>query len=584
MLTRFLPFLTWLPEVGPRSLRADLIAGLTGAVVVLPQGVAFATIAGMPPEYGLYAGMIPAIVAALFGSSRFLVSGPTTAASIVMFSALSVHAEPGSVTYIKLALGLTFMVGVIELTLGFARMGAVVKFIAPAVLVGFTAGAAILIVSTQLRYFFGVEMPSTLHVHETLWLFGGHLPNINPFILTVSLTTLLVGISISRWLPKIPYMVVAMIAGSLLAALFNLAFGPAVTGITLFGSMPGELPPLSRPDLSITTIRDLAPVAFAVSLFALTEAVAIGRSLAARSGQRINANQEFVAQGLSNIAGSFFSGYVATGSFNRSAVNYQAGAKSPVAAILAGVLLMAILPLVGPLAAFLPHATMAGILVLVAWSLIDIPAIRQILRVSGRESAILIVTFLSTLFLKLEFAILIGVLLSLVFFLMQVSHPKLVEQTLDTKRRKHPFSSIPDLPQCPQTKFLRIDGSIFFGSADHIEDAFDKLRATHREQKFLAIIAAGMNFTDLAGCNMLVQETFRRRAQGGDLYLINVRPGLLRSLNRGECLEVITPANVFQSKTHAIAHIYRHLDRSICDRCGTRIFRECGPKPPRPND
>ncbi len=584
MLTRFLPFLDWLPEVSPRSLRADLVAGLTGAVVVLPQGVAFATIAGMPPEYGLYAGMIPAIVAALFGSSRFLISGPTTAASIVLFSALSVHAEPGSATYIKLALGLTFMVGVIELTLGFARMGAVVKFIAPAVLVGFTAGAAILIVSTQLKYFFGVEMLPALHVHETLWQFSGQLSNINPFILAVSLTTLLIGIAISRWVPKIPYMVVAMIAGSLLAALLNRLFGSDATGITLFGAMPGDLPPLSRPDLSLTTLTELAPVAFAVSLFALTEAVAVGRSLAARAGQRINANQEFIAQGLSNIAGSFFSGYVATGSFNRSAVNYQAGAKSPVAAILAGVLLMAVLPLIGPLAIYLPHATMAGILVLVSGSLIDIPAIRQILRVSGRESAILIVTFMSTLFLKLEFAILIGVLLSLVFFLMQVSHPNLVEQTLDTKRRKHPFSSIPDLPQCPQTKFLRIDGSIFFGSADHIEEAFDRLWTTRREQKFLAIIAAGMNFTDLAGCNTLAQEALRRRANGGDLYLINVRPGLLRSLNRGECLEVITPANVFQSKTHAIAHIYRHLDRNICNRCGTRIFLECGPKPPPPDE
>ena len=584
MLTRFLPFLNWLPEIGPRSLRADLIAGLTGAIVVLPQGVAFATIAGMPPEYGLYAGMIPAIVAALFGTSRFLVSGPTTAASIVLFSALSVHAEPGSVTYIQLALGLTFMVGVIELTLGFARMGAVVNFIAPAVIIGFTAGAAILIVSTQLKYFFGVELPPALLLHETLWQFSRQLPAINPFVLVVSLTTLLVGVGIRLWRPKFPYMVIAMITGSLLAALLNLIFGPATTGITLFGSMPRGLPPLSRPELSVSTIKELAPVAVAVSLFALTEAVAIGRSLAARAGQRIDASQEFIAQGLSNIAGSFFSGYVATGSFNRSAVNFQAGAKSPVAAILAGVLLMAILPLIGPLAAYLPHATMAGILVLVAVSLIDIPAIRQVLRVSGRESAILIVTFLSTLFLKLEFAILIGVLLSLIFFLMKVSHPKLVEQTLDTKRRKNPFSSIPDLPQCPQVKFLRIDGSIFFGSSDHVEETFDKLWSTHREQKFLAIIAAGMNFTDLAGCNTLAQETLRRRARGGDLYLINVRPGLLRSLNRGECLDVITPANVFQSKTHAIAHIYRHLDRSICDRCGTRIFHECGPKPPPSDD
>jgi len=582
MLLRFFPFLTWLREVRPRSLRADFMAGLTGAIVVLPQGVAFATIAGMPPEYGLYAGMVPAIVAALFGSSRFLVSGPTTAASIVLFSTLSVYAEPGTAAYIKLALGLTFMVGLIELILGLARMGAVVNFIAPAVITGFTAGAAILILSTQLRYFFGVEMPRTVHLHETLFQFGTHLPDINPFVIAVALTTLLVGVGASRWAPKFPFMVVAMIAGSLLAALLNGVFGSATTGITMLGSMPRGLPPLSRPELTLTAIKDLVPAAFAVSLFALTEAVTIGRSLAMRSGQRIDASQEFIAQGLSNIAGSFFSGYVATGSFNRSGVNFQAGAKSPIAAMLAGVLLMVILLLIGSFASYLPHATMAGILVLVSWGLVDVRGIRQILRVSGRESAILIVTFFSTLILKLEFAILIGVLLSLVFFLMQVSHPNIVVQSLDQKRRKNPFSGIPGLPQCPQVKFLRIDGSIFFGSVDHIEETFDRLWEAHREQKFLAIVAAGMNFADLAGCNTLINETRRRRAHGGDLYLINVRPGLLRSLNRGECLEVITPANVFHSKTNAIAHIYRNLDRSICDDCDARIFRECGVKPPGP--
>ncbi len=175
-----LPFLNWLPKIDGRDLRADLIAGLTGAIVVLPQGVAFATIAGMPPQYGLYAGMIPAIVAALFGSSRHLVSGPTTAASVVLFSALSIHAAPGSADYVTLALTLTFMVGLFELALGLARMGALVNFISHSVVVGFTAGAAILIAAKQLKHFFGVEMDNGGHLTDILLRFGGHLDRHQP--------------------------------------------------------------------------------------------------------------------------------------------------------------------------------------------------------------------------------------------------------------------------------------------------------------------------------------------------------------------------------------------------------------------
>ena len=331
-----LPFLNWLPSVSRADLRADLMAGITGAIVVLPQGVAFATIAGMPPEYGLYAGMIPAIIAALFGSSRHLVSGPTTAASIVLFSALSVYATPGTTDYVSLALTLTFMVGVLELVLGLARMGALVNFISHSVVVGFTAGAALLIAAKQLNAFFGVEIARGGHLHDILIQFASELGQINPYVTGVALVTLLSGILVKRWAPRLPYLIIAMLAGSLFAFGLNRAFGESVTGIISVGALPSSLPPLSAPDITLENIKNLAPSALAVTLFALTEAVSIGRSLAARGGYRINGNQEFIGQGLSNIAGAFFSGYVATGSFNRSGLNYQAGARTPMAAVFAG--------------------------------------------------------------------------------------------------------------------------------------------------------------------------------------------------------------------------------------------------------
>jgi len=578
-LTRLFPFLVWWPLLNRKNVKSDVIAGLTGAVVVLPQGVAFATIAGMPPEYGLYAGMVPAIIAALFGSSWHLVSGPTTAASIVLFSSLSVYAEPGSAEYVTLALTMTLMVGLIELGLGLARMGALVNFISHSVIVGFTAGAAILIASKQLKNFFGVEIPRGGHLHDVLISFWGEIAHINGYVTVVAAVTLLSGIAVKRWMPKLPYLIVAMVAGSLVSLLMNQVFGSEATGIATVGALPSSLPPLSSPSFSLDTIKNLAPASLAVTLFALTEAVSIGRSLGARSGQRIDGNQEFIGQGLSNIAGSFFSGYVATGSFNRSGLNYQAGAQTPLAAMFAGLFLIFIVLLVAPLAAYLPNAAMAGILFLVAWGLIDFHEIGHVLKTSRRETGIMGVTFFGALFLELEFAIFAGVLLSLVLYLMRVSKPRIISRVPDPRLPGRKFNTDSALPSCPQLHILRVDGSLFFGSINHVQEAFADLEEQHPEQKHLAIVADGINFADITGGAILVKEARRRKAHGGNLYLMKVKKGLWESLENCGCLDAIGPNNVFQSKTAGITGIFQKLDKSVCQRCDKRIFRECASIP-----
>jgi SulP family sulfate permease len=569
--------MAWLPKVSREDLRADLMAALTGAIIVLPQGVAFATIAGMPPEYGLYASMVPAIIAALFGSSRHLVSGPTTAASVVLFSSLSLLAVPGTPDYVALALTLTFMVGVLELALGFARLGALVNFISHSVVVGFTAGAACLIAAKQLKHFFGVEMDSGGHFHDILIQFGHHITEINPSATAVAVSTLLIGIAVKRWLPKLPYMIAAMVGGSLFAAGLNVWLGADNTGIATVGALPASLPPLSAPSSTFDQIKQLAPTALAVTLFALTEAVSIGRALAARGGYRIDGNQEFIGQGLSNIAGSFFSGYVATGSFNRSGVNFEAGARTPLAAVFAALLLMVIVLLVAPLASYLPTAAMAGILFLVAWGLVDRKDIRHILAASKRETAVLGVTFFAALFLELEFAIFAGVLLSLVLYLERTSKPRIVTLAPDPRLPKRAFSSEPEVTQCPQLRFVRIDGSLFFGSVAHVERGFDILRARHPQQKHLAILADGINFVDLQGGQALADEATRRQSVGGDLYLVNVKQGLWETLEACGCIDARGARNVFRGKDAAIRAIYQKLDGSVCAACEKRIFRECAP-------
>ena len=578
-LTRLLPFLRWSGRVNRGTLKADLLAGLTGAVVVLPQGVAFATIAGMPPEYGLYAGIVPAIVAALWGSSWHLVSGPTTAASIVVFSGLSVMAEPGSPDYIRLALTLTLMVGVLELTMGLARLGSLVNFISHSVVVGFTAGAAFLIAANQFKNFFGIEIPRGLHFHQMLGTLLLNLEHANLLVTGVGVATLVLGLAVRYWYPRVPYMIVAMVGGSLIAYALNQVLGIDHTGIRTVGALPGGLPPLSMPDFSLDTIRQLAPVVLATTLFALTEAVSIARSLGARTHQHIDGNQEFIGQGLSNIAGSFFSGYVATGSFNRSGLNFQAGAKTPLAAVAAGVLLAGVVVLVAPLAAYLPNAAMAAILFLVAWGLIDFHAVRNILRTSRAETAVLAVTFFSTLFLELEFAIMAGVLLSLGLYLNRTSRPKLVSRVPDPSAPGRDFVTNPALPECPQFKLARLDGSLFFGAVSHVSEGLALWEQRNPGQKHLAISATGVNFIDVAGAEFLAEEASRRRDQGGGLYLIRLKPGGREPLRRGGYLEAIGAENLFSGKTETIAAVVPKLDPDICRTCTARIFRECAGQP-----
>ncbi len=573
---RMLPFMRWKDRVTRRNLRDDLVAGLTGALVALPQGVAFATIAGMPPEYGLYAGMIPAIIAALFGSSWHLVSGPTTAASIVLFSVLSPHAEPGSAQYVSLALTLTFLVGVIQLVMGLARMGTLVNFISHSVVTGFTAGAAILIATNQVKHFFGLDITRGASFSETWGTLFTHLGDIQPGVLTVGVFTLVLGVVVKRYFPKWPYMIVAMLGGSAAAAALSAWQGLQMSTV---GALPASLPPLSAPSLDAESIRAVASGVVAVTLLALTEAVSIARALAARSGQHVDGNQEFIGQGMSNIAGSFFSGYVATGSFNRSGVNYAAGAKTPLAAMLAGAFLLLIVLLVAPWARFLPNAAMAGILFLVAWGLIDFKEIVHTVRTSRTEFSIMAATFAATLFLTLEEAIIIGVLMSLSLYLARTSKPQVRERVPDPHNRKRKFTDAAHFPQCPQLRFVRIDGSLFFGATAHVREKLAAQDLLHPDQKHVAIIADGINFIDLAGAEALADEARRRSQAGGCLYLVGVKDTVQEQLAESGALKAIGGCNLFDSKTEAIAEIYRRLDRSVCASCPARVFRECAPAP-----
>jgi len=564
----------WGRNLTPDMMKADILAGLTGAAIVLPQGVAFAAIAGMPPEYGLYTSMIPAIIAALFGSSWHLVSGPTTAASIVMFSSLSTLAVPGSAEYISLAITLAFMVGILQLVMGMVRLGSLVNFISHSVIIGFTAGAACLIGAKQAKTYLGLDVVESEHWVETVSYLYSYWDQFHPMVMLVASITLFTGILAQKKFKGLS-MVIALVVGSVSGVFFNAYFGEETTRIQMVGALPQQFPPLSMPIFSLDVLRDLASLALAMTLFALTEAVSIARSISVRSGQPIDGNQEFIGQGLSNIIGSFFSAYVATGSFNRSGANYDSGARSPLSAALAGVLLIFIVLLVADLTTYLPRAAVAGLLILVAWRLINFSQIRKILTTDKNEGMVLLVTFFSTLFLELEFAILLGVILSLMIFLRKTSRPKLLPRVPNPEDRRRNFVTGASLPECPQLKILRLDDSLYFGSVSHVGELLRRYREHYPEQTHLLLLTKGINQIDVAGAELLISETRERRKIGGDLYLYRLKDSATKVMIKGGYLEEIGQDNIFDSKSDAIVGIFDRLDRNICANCKNRIFFEC---------
>jgi len=423
---KWIPLSRWAPEwKQPGVVKADLLAGLTGAIVVLPQGLAFATLAGMPPHYGLYAAIVPCILAAIFGSSRVMVTGPANAISLTTMALIAPLAIPESDQYVSLVLTLSLLVGIIQIALGFAKVGRLVEKVPHSVIVGFTAGAAVLIINSQVGTMLGLEIARGTSVLQTLVAVLNGLQHGSIRAEPVALVVLIL-IVLRRWRPlnrRVPGMLVAVVIGSF-AALGIEQMALSSFQFSRLGAIPSAIPPFSLPDLRLSTIQQLFGAVLVMVLLASTEAMAIARAIALKTRDRFDANQEFVGQGLANIGGAFFSAFPASGSFNRSGVNYAANAKTPLSAISASVFLVMILLFVSPLALYLPYVAISALLLAVAWNLIDTHQIRHEIKAGPREWVPMVVTALAIVLISLEWAILLGICVALVARKIPASRPR----------------------------------------------------------------------------------------------------------------------------------------------------------------
>ena len=569
MLKKVFPFLTWLP-IAKHTLKDDIIAGITGTIIVIPQAVAFAMIAGLPPVYGFYTAMITPIIAALFGSSYHLISGPTTAISIVVYSTLIKFVNPESdlEAFVSLALVLTFLAGFFQLVMGLLKMGKLVNFVSHSVIIGFTAGAGILIAFKQLKHVFGIKVPQGSTIVEIVTYIFNHISETNWYVFIVAVGTLLIALIIKLFIKPISryYMLIAMVLGSLIAILL----GGDSNGIETVGKIPSNLPPFRVPELTYNNVKILSSGAMVLALLGLIEAVAIGRAIALHTHQRINGNQEFIGQGVSNLVASFFSSYAGSGSFTRSGVNHQAGAKTPMSAIFASIFLMVVLLLFANYASFLPKAAMGGIILLVGYNLIDFHHIKQVFKTSGRELVVLAITLFGTLFFDLEFALLAGILTSFFFYMERTSQPNIA--ILGATKDKHLINIIrdEDAKECSNLKIVRIDGSLYFGSIEKIADYFTRLYDENKIQ-YVLIAADGINFIDLAAAEWLTNEIRKWQTNRGGIYFAGLKLVSQDVLKKGGFLDKMGNNIFYKEKRDAIHEIHQKITKP----CKEKVFDEC---------
>ncbi|SET99570.1 SulP family inorganic anion transporter [Paracoccus homiensis] len=566
----------WMARVDRATLGADALAGLTNAAIVLPQGMAFAIIAGLSPHYGLFTAIITTAVAAFWGSSSVMVSGPTTAISAVMFTAISTYAVPGTETYIAMALTVTVMVGMIQLAAGLARLGGLIAFISHSVIVGFTAAAAILIGVSQLGGALGVEVAGGGGVFERLSRLISAIGGTKPTAVVIAAVTLLCILAIQRIDKRMPAYIVALAAG----AAMGWALDAPARSVAMFSELPAVLPSFLIPDVGPSQIIDLLPAAATIAFVGLLEAISIGRSFAVRRGEKFDANQEIVGQGLSNAIGGLFQCYAGSGSFTRSGLNAESGARTPLAAILAATFLLALLLILAPLVQYIPVPAISGIILYVAWRLINFAEIRHILR-SRAETAILAATFLTGILTHLELAIVAGVIASLVLFLYDSAHPfvGVGAPTYVDGHRCFKNADRFNLPQCPQLRMMRMHGPVFFASGDAIEMSLRKMDAERPDQTNLILELKGTEKIDMAGADLLISEILRARDRGGDFRIIATYPGVLRQLVRLGVMQVLGRNHLHPNKTSAIAKAAPTLSEDICRTCGLRVFHECAQRP-----
>ncbi len=472
MLLKVIPAPGWLQNYKRENLKGDLAAGLIVAIMLVPQGMAYAMIAGLPPVVGLYASTFPLVIYVLFGSSRQLAVGPVAMMSLLVFAGVSSFAEPGSEKYVSLVLLLSFMVGAMQLCMGLLRAGFIVNFISHAVISGFTSAAAIIILLSQLHHLFGIKVLSSGHsaIHLLKEIIHG-IGGIDPITFGIGSGSILVLLIFKKKLPNFPAPIVVVVLSVLAVYLFGLD----QSGVEIVGHVPKGLPSFSWPGGSLNYLLDLFPAALTIFFVGFMESISIAKMIAAMEKYKIEPNRELIGLGFANIIGSFFSAYPVTGGFSRTAVNYQAGAKTGLASIVTATIILLTLLFFTSFFYHLPHAVLSAIVIVAVAGLIDVKGAKHLFRLKRIDGWTLMITFIATLAIGSKEGIMIGVAFSLLVFIWRSAHPYAAE--LGYLEKENVFRNLkrfPDGRTYPEALILRVDASLYFANMAFLEDFLRK--------------------------------------------------------------------------------------------------------------
>lgn len=682
ILLRLFPFMRW-QRPNRDILKADLSAGIAVALVLVPQSMAYAQLAGLPPVYGLYASLLPVVIAALWGSSNQLATGPVAVVSLLTATALIPFASPGSGEFIALAIVLAFLVGIVQLALGLLKMGALVSFISHPVIVGFTNAAALIIGLSQLNKLLGVPIDTSGHFMVGLWGVFTELTRLHWPTLAFGLGAILLMVGMKRIAPKIPGVLAAVVVTTVVSwavgferkadveiaqigppeiaaqiqqlsdlktqqlqleddvrereaaieqadpteaatlryeasllkieaaateaeartahnALRDLRFRLLVSedestprflldenvtdaqetdrstyrvdqitdgavrmnaGGKVVGNIPAGLPSFAAPDLSLSTIAALFTAAFVIALVGFTEAIAIARAMAARTGQRLNPNQELIGQGLGNLAGSFTQAYPVSGSFSRSAVNLNSGGRTGLSSAFTALMILLVLVFLTPLFYHLPQAVLAAIIMMAVIGLINFKAIHHAWLASRHDGIAAIVTFVATLAFapKLDIGILVGVGLAVALFLYRTMRPRVSELARysdGTLREAQRYG----LKASDEIGLLRFDRSLYFANVPYFEDAVLELAARHPNAKYLIVVTKGINEIDASGEEVIHSLVNRLKARGVTLVFAGLKAQVLEVMERTGLDSVIGKENIFRSTDASISAVQERVN------------------------
>lgn len=598
-IINLLPFLQLSKKYNKEFLLKDLIAGITVSVVLIPQSMSYAMIAGLPAIYGLYAACIPPIVAALFGKSSQLATGPVAIVSLLTFASILPYAKPGTAEFIVMAINLSAIVGIFQLLMGLFKMGFIMRFVSHPVIVGFTNAGAIIIATTQVKHFFGITVKDSEFILPVFIDIIKNLVNTNPYTLIIGIVSLLIIIISKRIHRDFPGAMVAAIVAILCSYFFRFD----QYGVSIIGQMPSGMPSIVIPftgDMQIhhsdtsglvQTIKTFIDIdnffrligpGIIIAIVGFMEAMAITKSISARTKEKVDLNQELIGQGSANLVGAFFQSFPTSGSFSRSAVNFQAGGKTAMSNVFSGLIVIVTLLFFTSTFTYLPKATLAAIVISAVVGLIKESQFVKLFKTNRNDGIIAVVTFVFAFLTKPDYAIFIGIAISLLLFLWESMSPRVIVLTRDPRSEIFVNSEGKTLPLCPQILYIMPDFSIYFANAEYFKEhvlalVHERQQANKDESlKYILLDMEMVNKIDTTGLDELKELIYELKKSNIDLYLANVKSPVKKTLENANFYRHLKQDKCYVSKSDAITRLFNQIDYDYCrDKCHHLVFWEC---------